>query len=380
MSLEFGGKPKAWQEQKAREFFENYGDRPRRFRNGFGLTIPSDDQIEILRRSVRYLLAIEQVKAKAKQLNLTDEQKGQLRERESTERGAIEAALLKLYLEVWLPHTEAGGIAIDSVAVGGRPLQTTLNDKKEAAIHERITELLTVVHKRVFASIAPTKVVELFRLGESEPQRLGMRLAEVVDGFYAFLGFPRLTSQDVVRKAAARGVREGIFGYCSGALPELGDDGKYKVAPERVRIIANVAEDEIDLDTGFIMLPQAVPQTPPPVACLKCGKWPCECARPPEACPKCGKSPCVCKQPPACPRCGQIPCVCSVPPEKPKVVEIAFTADRNALFTAWNAAANLADLAGKVQVTLRAESESGFDKAKLQNGVIEPLKEADLIE
>lgn len=73
----------------------------------------------------------------------------------------------------------------------------------------------------------------------------------------------------------------------------------------------------------------------------------------------------------------------TVPATKPatdKVVELVFTADRNGLFTAWNAVANLADLAGKVQVTVRAESEMGFDKAKLQNGVMEPLREADLIE
>lgn len=44
------------------------------------------------------------------------------------------------------------------------------------------------------------------------------------------------------------------------------------------------------------------------------------------------------------------------------------------------AVANLADLAGKVSVTLRAESQKGFDRSKLQNGVLEPLKEADLIE
>lgn len=62
------------------------------------------------------------------------------------------------------------------------------------------------------------------------------------------------------------------------------------------------------------------------------------------------------------------------------MVEITFSADRNQLFTAWNAVANLADLAGKVSVTLRAESEKGFDRGKLQNGVIEPLREADLIE
>lgn len=50
------------------------------------------------------------------------------------------------------------------------------------------------------------------------------------------------------------------------------------------------------------------------------------------------------------------------------------------LFTAWNTLANLADMAGKVSVAVRAESGSGFDRSRLQNGVMEPLKEADLIE
>jgi hypothetical protein len=64
----------------------------------------------------------------------------------------------------------------------------------------------------------------------------------------------------------------------------------------------------------------------------------------------------------------------------PKSVEINFSADRNQLFSAWNAIANLADLAGKVSVTVRADSAEGFDKGKLQNGVLEPLRESDLIE
>jgi len=53
---------------------------------------------------------------------------------------------------------------------------------------------------------------------------------------------------------------------------------------------------------------------------------------------------------------------------------------RDGLFAAWNALANLADMSGKVTVNVHAESEQGFDKSKLQNGVLEPLKEADLIQ
>ena len=62
-----------------------------------------------------------------------------------------------------------------------------------------------------------------------------------------------------------------------------------------------------------------------------------------------------------------------------KQLELSFTADRNQLFKAWNAIANLADMAGKVTVTVKAESQGGFDKSKLDNGVMEPLREAELI-
>ena len=58
------------------------------------------------------------------------------------ESAAAESALLKLYAEVWLPKVTTDGIVIDVAAVGGRPLQTTLDEKKQARVHDRIMELL----------------------------------------------------------------------------------------------------------------------------------------------------------------------------------------------------------------------------------------------
>lgn len=359
LSLEFGAKPRAAQEAQAKEILEKFGDKPRQYRNGLGLAVPAGDQIEVLRRAVRYLMAVEQVKAKVKQHNLTDEQKSQLRERESTEKAATESAFLKLYTEVWLPRAESGGLAMEVVAVGGRPLQTTLNAKKEAMIHERVLELLTTVQPRVFSTLTPAKTIELFKLGEDKPPKLGARTSEIVEGFYCFLGFTRLTTSAVIRKAIARGVQESTFGYVAGSAPEVGPDGKYQVTLAKVRFGASVAEDEIDLESGFIMMPQAIPQpAPTPVPGLT----------------------------PPVPGLTPTPVPGPTPPLPPPgaplqtVVEVSFSADRNQLFAVWNAVANLADLAGKVSVTLKAESEKGFDRSKLENGVIEPLKEAQLIE
>ncbi|MCS6954636.1 MAG: DUF499 domain-containing protein, partial [Bryobacteraceae bacterium] len=265
LPLEFGGKPKAEQEAQAKELLGKCGEKPRIFRNGLGLAIPSADQIEILRRAVRYLIAVEQVKAKAKQHNLTDEQKRQLEERESTERAAAESAFLKLYMEVWLPRVENGGVGIEKVAFGGRTPQTTLNEKKEAMIHERVMELLTETYIRVHGTVTPAKVVELFKLGEGSPPKYGIRTAELVAGFYSFLGFTRLLSDAAIRQAVARGVEEHVFGYTAGDVPELGTDGKYQVPRARVRFGISIPEDEVDLEAGFIMLPQAIPQPEPVV-------------------------------------------------------------------------------------------------------------------
>jgi len=65
------------------EFLTQYGDKPSK--NGLALAIPDKNQIEPLRRAVRYLIAVKHVRVKKKSLNLTEEQPGQLKEREDRE-------------------------------------------------------------------------------------------------------------------------------------------------------------------------------------------------------------------------------------------------------------------------------------------------------
>jgi hypothetical protein len=370
LPLEFAGKPRSQQEKSGKELIEKCGEKPRTYRNGVGLVIPTVEQVEILRRSVRYLMATEGVKTKVKQLNLTDEQKGQLKERESTEQATAESALLKLYTEVWLPRSEEGGIGIEKVAAGGRPLQTTLNEKKRAMIQERIMELITTVQPRVFNTLVPTKIVELFRLGEGTPPTLGVGTREVVDGFYSFLGFTRLMTSAAVRKSIARGIQEGHFGYASGPKPGLTAAGKYEVALNKSRFQVAVAEDEIDLDSGFLMLPQAIPQPAAPSG-----------PGPTTEGPVADISTSVGGGVTSTTSGGPVgPIIARLDTAPEKSVQLSFTAARNDLYVVWNAIANLSELAGEVTLTVCAHSEKGFDKSKLENGVFEPLREANLID
>lgn len=372
LSFQFGRQPGGTKEDEARQLFEKYKGRNRDFRNGLALAVPGEDQIEILRRSVRYLVAIERIRNKWRELNLTDAQKGQLKEREATEKAATESALLKLYSEVWLPKFVGGKLDHDSVAVGGRPLQTTLDEKKRALVHERVMELITTVQKKVFGTLVPGKIPELFKLGEGEPPTQGIKVKDVVAGFYSFLGYPRLVSAEVVGTAIAKGVEKGLFAYVTGE-PKLGDDGRYQVDVSRIAYQRHLDEDEVDLDSGFIMVPGARPMVEEPPL----GPGPGGDGGPQPPGGGGGGIP----EPPGGPTTGGGECE---PPAGgavgEKTVRLCFSADRDTLFNAWPALSNLADLAGTLLVTVEAESEDGMDQNKLENGVLEPLRELELID
>ena len=366
LSLDFAAQPAAEQRLAARDICENCGNRTREFRNGLGLAVPAVDQIEVLRRAVRYLLAVERVREKWREHNLTDAQRSQIRERDATEKAAAESALLKLYGDVWLPSSEGGELALDTVSMGGRPLQTTLDEKKRALIHQRLMELLTTVQRRIFGTVAPGKIVELFKIGEDGSTGQGIATDKIAAGFFSFLGFPRLLAAEVVRKAVARGVETGLFGYTTGR-PTLGGDGRYQLDRSRVAFERTVADDEIDLDSGFLMVPASLPVKP--IECADTageGEQRSEPTADPERANEVRDS------------------VVFGDPELPaaaneREIALSFTADRDTLFHAWNALANLADLAGKVSINATATAEGAVDKGKLENGVLEPLRELGLI-
>jgi hypothetical protein len=304
------------------------------------------------------LLAIERVDAKKQQMRLSKDQLDQLKERRRTEEAATESAFRELYTSVWLPRVEAGGLGIEKIDKGGRPLQAT-------GIHERIMELLTSQGvPKVHASVTPQKIMERLKLGEpvaeGEPPRLGVKTAEVQDAFFSFLDPPRLDSGAALRKAIVRGVTEKVFAYTSGSVPSLGSDHKFQVSREKVAFGPPLAEDEVDLESGFLMVPSAIPEVPVTVLSGAPGLE------------------------------GSQPPVVSVGPEAPatpgpvkglqRVVRLIFSATRDQVFKAFPAIANLADKSdgGKVTIHVEATSQVGFDPSWLRNAVEEPLDEADI--
>ena len=308
-------------------------------------------------------MAIDRVEARRSQHRLTKDQFEQLRERKRTEEATAESAFRQLYLAVWLPRLGAGGqLALEKIEVGGRPLQAT-------GIYERIMELLTTAGSpKIHGTLHPRKITDRIKLGDptapGEQPRLGVSTQDVRYAFFAFLDPPRISSEDVIRKAIARGVSEGNFAYTSGT-PALGPDGKFQVAPEKVLLNRVVNDDEIDLDDGFLMVPAAVPSPAP--------------AGPAATAPDAGaaatatgtESPIT--GPTATGAAGANAAV-------RKTIRIRFAASRDQVFKSFPAIANLSDRSdgGKITISVEGQCAAGFDPNWLRNAVEEPLDEANI--
>ena len=371
LPLDFTTKPISLQRRTALDFCEQCGNRQREFRNGLGLAVPSADQVNSLLRGVRYIIAIERIQRKWREHNLTEAQRAQLRERLSTEKAATESAVLKLYAEVWLPASVDGELDLETFSIGDRPLQMTLDDKKHALIQQRLTELLTTVQRKIFGTLAASKITELFELGEPGAYVSGIATAEVLKGFYEFIGFPRLLSADAVRLAVARGVETGLFAYATGR-PQLGEDGRYLIDRSRITFERSVADEEIDLDTGWLITPAAIPENAPPSGSETTTTTGTECGAHTEQSVPVGSS----SDGRYTPRGGSSVEI----PSSSREINLSFEADQSKVYEAWSALANLADMAGAISIKVAATAPMGYDEAKLENGVLEPLRELGLIE
>lgn len=151
---------------------------------------------------------------------------------------------------------------------------------------------------------------------------------------------------------------EGIFGYASGISPKLGPDGKFQINRDEVVIAQHFPDDEVDLDSGFLMVPSSIPEAPGVTPIVKPPEGP---TVPPEI-----------VKPPTQPPGGT--------PERLRVVRIKFKATRDQVFKAFPAVANLADKShdGKVTIEIEGMSDQGYDPSWLRNAVKEPLDEADV--
>jgi hypothetical protein len=212
-------------------------------------------------------------------------------------------------------------------------------------------ELLTSAGTpKVHGGVTPRKIMDRVKLGEpiaeGEGLRMCIRASEVRDAFFSFISPPRLTHLSALRTAIARGVSDSLFAWYSGPPPLLGNDGKFQVNRERITVGAPLSEEEIDFDSGFLLLPTVLPEVQQPEPPPSDG----------------GTSP---QEPTGAQRTA---------------FSIKFNATRNQIFKVFEAIANLADRSdeGKLTIQIDATNAAGYDPTWLRNAVEEPLDEADV--
>ena len=333
-------------DKKALNFLTYYGERQRKYRNSLGLAMPLKSQIEPLKRTIKYLIAIDRIKSRRRQLNLTERQIEELKERERTEKSSFESSFKNLYASVWLVKADNGKLTLEKLEIGGRPIQAQ-------NIHERLIEFLTRIQRKIFDTIRPRKIIELMRLGEEG--KMWLSTQEIKDAFFSYIGFPRLIDEVVIRKAICEGIQEGLFGYVGNKNKINFVEGKIEVPKQWLRYKERVFDDEIDLSSGLIVLPEVLP--------VEVESQPVGPIRPT---PQPG---------PGGEEGGR-----EGPSPVPKITKIKWKlrVDRAKLFKIFNALGNLAEKCQEMNLTIEAEPKEEINPNWLRNAVREPIEESDV--
>lgn len=230
---------------------------PRTYRNALALALPSATSFEEARSSARQTLAIESLLSRASKLNLSPEQKDELKERQKAADTALATALGQAYERVAVPQGigDDGKVEFTEVALG-----TVLGVGR--TLHERVRDALQA---EVFDSLEPSRVAVIAKLDE-RGYEMCERLAERA---YSFFELPKLWSPAAFKKGIAKGVTSGAFAYATGLTASGEELQKGPTAAVRVR--EGMEPDGVDLGPGTAVLSLAkaeavfegVPETEP---------------------------------------------------------------------------------------------------------------------
>jgi predicted AAA+ superfamily ATPase len=217
----------------------------REFQNSLAFAVPGKLALDRARTAARLWLAIDSLlgEVKKKRLKIEKEQVDELGERYRTVAADLTGAVDRLYEQVLVPVPDREG---------AKPLKLELIDLRAQisagrSIHGRILDAL---RKHVFDSVTSARLVTLTKLGE---EREYVACDDVVQWFFKFFDFPKITNEHAIRVAISSGTKD-MFGYVSAA--RLEDGSVVPSRPELVRFGTTTPSDEIDLGPGsFILSP-----------------------------------------------------------------------------------------------------------------------------
>lgn len=327
---------------KVENLIEYRGSSRREFRNAVAFAIPGRLALDRARSAARLLLAVESLLegVKKKRIGVEKEQSEELQERRRGAAADLAGAVDRAYELILVPIPDRNGnrpFALESI-----DLRAHITTGRE--FHSRMMDAL---RKHVFASVTPARLVTLSKLGDDRDFLAG---EELVKWFFSYFDFPKITDEQALRAAIARGTAD-LLGYVSAAKVENGS-----VVPSRkelVRFGQPIAEDEVDLGPGCYILA-------PRLAIHLKG----------EEIPEDTTTELVAAPPDVEEEVGSV--------ESGTLYKLSVTANASQLFRILPALQNLADKAARfiARVEVEAEAEEPFDKTWLRNAVEEHLDEA----
>jgi hypothetical protein len=234
--------PPGWSEaaQPLSSFVTDHKGGPRSYRNALAFALPSSASFDSARSAARQQLAVESLLGRKSKLNLSGEQRDELRERQRATTSELAAALGQAYEKVAVPQGVGEGNRVDFDELD---LGTVLGAGR--TLHERVRDALDAA---VFDSLEPSRVALIAKLGEND----FAWCEELAGRAYRFFELPKLWSPNAFKVGIAKGVAAGVFGYVRGVREEGGE--LVVDAPSAVRIREPVAEAEIDLGPGTALL------------------------------------------------------------------------------------------------------------------------------
>lgn len=377
MPLEWAEYAPAQAESSARALLQTRATGGKRhFKNGVGFVLPSRVQADQARTQARKSLALDALRRKArgeKLPSITPEQREELDDKQRTADKDLDTACRNLYWQVLLPMLDKHGdehespVIFRTIELGGLAAQ--------GDPHARIFELLK---RQVFPEITAERLVEILGIGNASPPF--MPLSDALEGFFRFVGWPKMRSEHVILEAIAKAVSERRLGYVPSAKIV---DGKLVVSPAiTVRLGSRHTADEFNAEDGaYLLAPTLAEQLIAERAPSGESPLPSVPTTAPPAMASAGGTGSGAAGP------GGAPPV-AAPPVKPvakgargKRFSLRLTMQGKTQ-TWYEVAKAINQLAGKAdQLTLRIEADAhcaaGFDPSHINLQVKEPLTEAD---
>ena len=207
---------------RCREFLENYGERPRVYRNTLIFLCSLGSERINFEGFLKKKLAWQLIE-KDKTLRITDEQRREIKDRMKKAETEAKERMRSLYRTVLLPSKD--GFREIDLGVPTYGTETTINKE----IFERLRS-----EDEILESLAPLSIKEKYL-----KDRDYVETKNILESFFKTPGEIRITSEDTLKDCIREGVKQGLFGV--GAI----EDGKIICRRFRIDFSPEMVEGEI---------------------------------------------------------------------------------------------------------------------------------------